>query len=415
MGFFKRNKNKDLNHDPHNILSNETLSKASSDSSNVLILNELGAHGKFTSQEKEPSMKVKLSKHCCGTKNLTFAYGLAGTGKTEQFVKPNLLNDDANYIVFTKRPNELSNVIKRMKKNGYKIDCLDYSLPMGKQYNPFDNICTVGDARMFCRSITRALNDKYYPRVISPLDGMLHDFFTASITRDPFYDYAEANLRDAILMYVFLELKTYSFLEASNLLQSKTDQELLELFESSQNIDSDVMDNFKKYLISPDDTRKAVRMKVNIDFIQLDSTYNDAPGIGSNTIDLTRIFKEKHAIFIGSFGENSKIMDRMFVDRIIDFAGSYCFQDPKRPLHIIIDDAFSFEYNSRFKEFVSYALDKKIYVSITMYTMDDIKSLTGTTFCGFSDCNAVQLSATETCTVLSNGNFRTDEKLDPVK
>ena len=415
MGFFKRNKNKDLNHDPHNILSNEALSKVSSDfSPNVLILNEPGAHGKFTSREKEPSMKVKLSKHCCGTKNLTFAYGFAGTGKTERFVKPNLLNDDANYIVFTKRPNELSNVIKRMKKNGYKIDCLDHSLPMGKQYNPFDNICTAMDARMFCESITRALNDKYYSRAISPFD-LLHDYYDASFPRDPFYDYAEANLRDAVLMYVFLELKTYSFLEASQLLQSKTDQELLELFELSQNIGSNVIENFKKYLLAPDKTRTAVRNKVNIDFIQLDSTYNNAPGVGSNTIDLTKMFEEKHAIFIGSFSKNSKIMDRMFMDRIIDFARIYCFQNPKRPLHIIIDDALSFEYNSRFKEFVSYAIDKKIYVSITMCTMDDTNFLTGTAFCGFSDCNAVQLSATETCTVLSNGDFRTDEKLDSVK
>lgn len=90
---------------------------------------------------------------------------------------------------------------------------------------------------------------------------------------DPFFNTGKAKLRDSILKYVCSYPKESLFQDAINILALHTDEEILTLFESLEDLDSDILPSFKKYMLLPEKTKQGVRTTVLIDFMHLNSLY----------------------------------------------------------------------------------------------------------------------------------------------
>lgn len=104
---------------------------------------------------KNYSKEVKRKKN-----NNVLLIGGAGTGKSRFFIKPNLLQLDASYIVTDPKGEFIYSIGNVFKENGYKIKRLDFENPqLSLKYNPFKYLKNDKDIQEMAECLFPSINN----------------------------------------------------------------------------------------------------------------------------------------------------------------------------------------------------------------------------------------------------------------
>src|SRR5699024_1781460 len=118
--------------------------------------------------------------------NNTVVIGSSGTGKTESYVIPNLLQGNANYVVADAKGQILKDTYYSLKKMGYDIQVLNLiDLDHSMTYNPLALLNSDSDIRRFSHDVEGVNIAK-----------------NSSGNVSPYWDNAASNLLTALILYV---------------------------------------------------------------------------------------------------------------------------------------------------------------------------------------------------------------------
>lgn len=118
--------------------------------------------------------------------NNTVVIGSSGTGKTESYVIPNLLQGNANYVVADAKGQILKDTYYSLKKMGYDIQVLNLiDLDHSMTYNPLAMLNSDSDIRRFSHDVEGVNIAK-----------------NSSGNVSPYWDNAASNLLTALILYV---------------------------------------------------------------------------------------------------------------------------------------------------------------------------------------------------------------------
>ena len=137
-------------------------------------------------------------------KNILIVGG-SGAGKTQYFVRPNLMQMSSSFIVTDPKGEVLKTCGEFLKRNGYNVICLnlinEHEMKKSNHYNPFRYLHTMTD-------IDRLVNN--FIKNTTPPDAQ---------KGEPIWENGEKLLLSAICKYVFLESDDKSFREVMRLLR----------------------------------------------------------------------------------------------------------------------------------------------------------------------------------------------------
>ena len=123
-----------------------------------------------------------------GLNNNLLVLGSSGSGKTRNFLKPNLLQCEGSYVVLDSKGRLYREMAPYLRSHGYKVDCLDFTTMQGTLgYDPLHHVRWRG-GRPLSQDII-AIASTLFPR-----DDM---------GQDPFWSGAAANYLASYIAYVF--------------------------------------------------------------------------------------------------------------------------------------------------------------------------------------------------------------------
>ena len=123
-----------------------------------------------------------------GLNNNVLVLGSSGSGKTRNFLKPNLLQCKGSYVVLDSKGRLYREMASYLRSHGYKVDCLDFTTMQGTLgYDPLHHVRWRG-GRPLSQDII-AIASTLFPR-----DDM---------GQDPFWAGAAANYLASYIAYVF--------------------------------------------------------------------------------------------------------------------------------------------------------------------------------------------------------------------
>ena len=131
--FWKRKKSKfEIELEEYNENYTEPFGETSNDGDGNMILSQ--------------NVFLSLNSRQTRRNNNVFVVGGAGTGKSMHFVRPNILQANANYVVTDPFGDLFESTGPFLKENGYKVQVFDL-VEMGKseKYNPLDLVKTDKD------------------------------------------------------------------------------------------------------------------------------------------------------------------------------------------------------------------------------------------------------------------------------
>jgi len=130
--------------------------------------------------------KVNLNTRESGRNLNTIVIGGPGTGKTRNFVKPNLMQMNTSYITTDPKGELVRSTYKMMKKNGYVVKVLNLiDMNCGDTYNPFAYIKNENDILIMVDTLIMNTSPE------------------GQRSSEPFWEKAETALLQAICFYLY--------------------------------------------------------------------------------------------------------------------------------------------------------------------------------------------------------------------
>ena len=242
------------------------------------------------SQTEYLSMDMRKTHRDCHV----FVIGGSGSGKSRYYVKPNVMQMNASYVITDPSGEHLYSEGKMLEKNGYKIKVFDVvSLTNSMHFNPFVYFKEVKDIRRFINILIANTNGE------TP----------GSNSQDGFWEKAERLWLMAAIAYVQETCLDYEknmnsvILLLNNSEVRDEDEEFKSavdiLFEDleKQNPNSFAVKQYKKYKLAAGKTAKSILVSVGVRLADFDIP-EISQLVADDELELDRIGSEKTALFI---------------------------------------------------------------------------------------------------------------------
>lgn len=234
--------------------------------------------------------------------NNVIVIGGSGTGKSRFFVKPNLLQANASYIITDPSGELLQSHGQYLKDMGYKIKVFNLvDMDLSNKYNPFNYIREEKSEGDFETKIDQ-----------NGIAQMINTFIVNTTpagksSSDPFWENAEKLLLTSICFYlkenhgVKKDINFYKVTELITYAIPKEDGEKTELdkiFEEVEKNDPDsiALFNYKNFKQAAGDTAKSIVISAQARLFQF-SLSKVRNLTSEDNIDLSSVGKEKTAVF----------------------------------------------------------------------------------------------------------------------
>lgn len=314
-----------------------------------------------------------------GLNNNDVIIGPSGAGKTRGYVIPNILRMNESMIVADTKGNIKNMVGKRLKDNGYLVQCIDFTgnitsdIQIG--YNPFD---FVGYDKE---------NDKYSGRDIMTIAAML---VPLGDEHDPFWELAARQLLECLMAYVLecLPEDEQNLTGVLNLFRIMNSPAYSRLFYELEALNPDsyavsiykmIRNNVKAEKMY-ESIRGILAQKLSI-FAEknLQKLFSE-----KNRVDFRGMGKRKTALFL-TISDTDRSMDSLInlfytqaLHELCDSADKdYPDNRLKVPVRFYLDDFAANVFIPDFDKTTSVIRSREIYVSIILQSLSQLEDMYG--------------------------------------
>jgi type IV secretion system protein VirD4 len=227
--------------------------------------------------------------------------GDAGTGKTNLFVKPNLLQANCSYVINDPYGEMYETCSQFLKNEGYEIKVLNLmSVNYSNYYNPFNYIKEDID-------------------VFKLVDCIFKSTTSSGLSCDQFIEKAEKNILNTLILYLikYRPKEEQNFTSVLNLLDSNLDKLFNEL--AIYDPDSKVLKYYTSFKMGADRISKSILRSCYLKLsIFIDKNIEKLTSI--DDIDLESVGDRKQALFIIAPNNDNKydVFTSMFYYQLLD-------------------------------------------------------------------------------------------------
>lgn len=311
-----------------------------------------------------------------GLNNNDLIIGPTGSGKTRNYVKPNILQCNESLIITDTKGSLYSEVAPVLRNNGYNVKLINFNdVKNSCGYNPFDYIHYDAERGKYSEQDIMRIVDCFVPTVSQ---------------KEPYWDNAAKQYLTAIIAYVMECLPEeehtleYVFKLFCELYTSNFDKLFSELAE--ENPDSYAARTYKLF----ENNAKADRTHACIVGILSEKLngliFDDALDMyrKKDRINFKDIGKEKTAIFL-TISDTDRSMDRManlfYTQALQELCKSADTDYPNHrlpiPVRFILDDFAANVYIPNFDKIISVIRSREISVSIILQSISQLRGLYG--------------------------------------
>lgn len=299
----------------------------------------------YTNKDPNKNMiiadKIQLDLNAKKTRifNNVLVIGGAGTGKTENFVKPNILKANCSYIIHDPVGYLYQTTSDVLKKEGYDIQVLDLSdIENSKHYNPFhylkteDDVKDMVDCIMKNESLFKNFNNSYFEKYESAFLLALCFYLIEKMPKN------KQNFTSIIKLINECEIKEDDSEHKNNI------DILMDELEK-ENPKSNAVRYWKIFRIAPNVTAMSILVSVGIR-LSIFNTHAIQELTSENDFNLENIGNKKTAIFvITSVNEDNSFIPSLFFSQVMKELENILFSSkPYKPFenHVqFIFDEFS--------------------------------------------------------------------------
>lgn len=312
-----------------------------------------------------------------GLNNNDLIIGPTGSGKTRNYVKPNIMQANESMIIADTKGNLRREVGEFLRKKGYRVIDIDFA-DMEKSkcgYNPLD----------FIRYDTK--KQKYKEQDILTISNCLSPVMNDN---DPFWDRAGQMYLESIIAYVLecLPKQEQNLLSVNRLLGLMGEPTFDKLFMELESINPDSF-AIKRYQMIKNN-QKAERMDASIKGVLAEKInplcFDGAKNLFCNKckINFTDLGRRKTAVFL-TISDMERSMDRLvnlfYTQALQELCRSadrdYYDCRLKVPVRFILDDFATNAYIPDFDKIISVIRSREISVSLIIQSLSQLEAMYG--------------------------------------